>query len=118
MEKTSVDGLELVPASKPLASADRQLTGEVGIQTALRDAIAGASHRDMVVIDCQPSLGLLSVMALAAAPEALVPVGAGSMELEGIAELRQTIERIRQRLHPALRISTCSPAGSTAEAAT
>lgn len=104
-QATAVEGLEIVPASKALGGADRELSGEPGIQTALRDAIAKAPERDIVVIDCQPSLGLLSVMALAAAPEALVPVGAGSMELEGIADLRRTVERIQQRLHPELRIS-------------
>ncbi len=106
LQATKVDGLELVPTSKALAAADRQLSGEPGIQTALRDAIAKLPERDFVMIDCQPSLGLLTVMALAAAPEALVPVGAGSMELEGIAELRRTVEKVRERLQPELRIST------------
>ncbi len=106
MAETKVKGLELVPASRALAGADRQLSGEPGIQTVLRDAIGRLPTRDFVIIDCQPSLGLLSVMALAAAPEALVPVGAGSMELEGIAELRRTVEKVRERLHPELHIST------------
>jgi len=105
LRPTSIEGLELVPASRALAGADRSLSGEPGIQTALRDAIAGLPRRDFVLIDCPPSLGLLSVMALAAAPEALVPVGAGSMELEGLAELHRTVQKVGERLTPELRIS-------------
>lgn len=92
-QPTKVDGLELVPASRALAAADRQLSGEPGIQTALRSAIASLTYADIVMIDTQPSLGLLSIMALAAAPDALVPVAAGSVELGGLAELRRTLEK-------------------------
>lgn len=105
LEVTKVDGLELVPASKTLTNADRVLSGEPGIQTALRNALTTLPPRDFILIDCQPSLGLLSVMALAAAPEALVPVGAGSMELEGLAELTRTVAKVRDRLNPSLKIS-------------
>ncbi len=105
LEVTKVEGLELVPASKALTNADRVLSGEPGIQTALRTALTTLPPRDFVLIDCQPSLGLLSVMALAAAPEALVPVGAGSMELEGLAELTRTVGKVRDRLNPSLKIS-------------
>lgn len=105
LRATKLDGLDLVPASKGLAAADRQLSGEPGIQTALREGIGTLEPREFVVIDCQPTLGLLSVMCLAAAREALVPVGAGSMELEGLAELRRTVERVRARLNHGLRIA-------------
>jgi chromosome partitioning protein len=102
---TVVDGLELVPASRALTIADRQLSGEPGIQTVLRDALAALPRRDVVLIDCPPALGLLVVMSLAAAHEVLVPVAAASMELAGLAELLRTIDKVKERLNPQLRLS-------------
>jgi chromosome partitioning protein len=104
---TAVDGLELVPAAKALGggAADRQLPGEPGIQTALRDAIAKMTPRDFVLLDCPPNLGIIVVIALTAANDIIVPVAVGSQELAGLADLVHTFDRVRQRLNPRLRIA-------------
>jgi chromosome partitioning protein len=102
---TGIGGLELVPASKALAAADKDLAQEWGIHTALQQAVSGLEQRDLVLIDCPGNLGLLSVMALAAAGEVLVPVTAGAMELGGMAELIRTVEKVRDRLNPQVRIT-------------
>jgi chromosome partitioning protein len=67
-----VRGLEIVPASRDLKDADARLGGQVGIQNSLRDALAGSSGRDLVVIDTPGDVGLMTIMGLIAAGEALV----------------------------------------------
>jgi chromosome partitioning protein len=69
---TAVPGLEIVPASRELKDADARLGGQVGIQNSLRDALAGSSLRDVVLIDTPGDVGLMTIMALIAAGEALV----------------------------------------------
>jgi len=107
VRQTDVPGVELVPASAWLVGADKALAAEPGAETLLRRAL----HRlprdrwDFVFLDCPPSLGLLAVSALVAADEVLVPVEASSMALGGLASLVQTVERVRERLNPALELS-------------
>lgn len=69
---TAVAGLEVVPASTDLKDADARLGGQVGIQNSLRDALAGSSPRDIVLIDTPGDVGLMTIMCLIAAGEALV----------------------------------------------
>ena len=102
---TPWSGAELVAASAHLASADRLLAGEVGVELALRRALEAAAPRDYVVVDCPPALGLLGVSALAGCAEALVPVAAHVMDLAGLASLTQTVARVQERLHPGLRVT-------------
>jgi chromosome partitioning protein len=93
-----------VPASRALSRADRDLAGEPGIDLSLKVALAAARPRDVVLIDCPPQLGVLVGIALATCGEVLVPVAAHVMELYGLADLTSTIEKVRERLNPDLKV--------------
>lgn len=100
---TAVENVALVPASQWLVGVERAVAGEPGAETLLRRAVAKLPPRwDLLFFDCPPSLGLLSVSALVAARHVLVPVEASSLGLAGLASLLQTVERVRDRLNPAL----------------
>jgi chromosome partitioning protein len=101
---TSVDGLELAPASVLLAETER-ITKEPGHQYLLREALEKASTRDWVIIDAPGDLGPLTVMALTAATDVLVPVPAGALELDEVPKIRNTIEKVRARLNPELSVA-------------
>ncbi len=98
---TDVDGVSLVPSSAWLLGVDKALAGEPGAEAILREAIGMLPKKrwDYVLLDCPPAFGLLSVSALVAARELLVPVEASSMALSGLASLVQTVDRVRQRLN-------------------
>jgi len=106
IQETEVAGVELVAASPWLVGLERALSGEVGIEGLLREAIKALpdGRWDYLLMDCPPSLGLLSVSALVAADEVLVPVEASTMALQGLAALMRTIEGVKARLHPELKI--------------
>ena len=101
--------LSVIPAEADLAGAEIELVGMEHRQTRLRDALAplrsGAIHYDYVLIDCPPSLGLLTVNALVAANTVLVPLQCEFYALEGISGLMRTIEAVRRGYNPSLRLS-------------
>lgn len=98
VQSTSVPGVDLIPGSPGLASADRRLAGEVGAETLLRGALGALDERwEVVLLDCPPSLGLVNAAALIAADEALVPVETRALPLEGLRDLLDTIAVIRER---------------------
>ncbi len=106
VHETSVSGVELVPASAWLANVEKALAGEVGAEVLLREAVATLPDRwDFVFVDCPPALGLLTVSALCAVQEVLVPVEASAMALAGLASLLKTVDRVRDRLNPGLSVS-------------
>ena len=100
---TGLAGFDIVPSTQRLFGAELELAGVPHRETRLRDALRAASGRyDYVLIDCPPSLGLLTVNALTAAERVLVPVQAEFLALEGLALLTQTIEAVRAALNPGL----------------
>ena len=102
---TAVPNLSAVPASPWLVNVEKAVAGDVGAETLLRRALARLPETwDWVFLDCPPSLGFLSLSALVACRDVLVPVEAHTMALAGLAALRQTIDRVRERLNPALAI--------------
>jgi chromosome partitioning protein len=103
-----VPNLKCVPATIDLAGAEIDLVSMEHRETRLARAIAAAELDDVdyVFIDCPPSLGLLTVNALTAADEVLVPVQCEYYALEGLTQLLQTIELVRSRLNPQLEVST------------
>lgn len=106
--QTPVPGLDVVAASSWLVGVEKALAGEVAAETILRrqlDALASKGRYDIVLLDCPPSLGLLTVSALVAVNELLVPVEAHVLALNGLAQLHKTVEVVRERLNPELRIS-------------
>ena len=103
--QTMVDGLTLVPSSVALAGVEVELATAERREFGLADALhAGALPYDLVLIDCPPSLTLLTVNALVAAHEVLVPLQTEFYALEGLSFLTQTIERIRRGHNRALQI--------------
>jgi chromosome partitioning protein len=98
-------GLDLVPSAPALAGAEVELAGVDGRAVRLREALEPlAGQYDDVLIDCPPSLGLLTLNALVAARAVLVPVQCEYLALEGLSQLVRTIHMVRDRLNPPLRV--------------
>lgn len=100
----AVPNLDVLAATHELYGLERHLAGKPGAELRLRTALAAATPHDFVIIDCAPALGLLSSSALAAATEVLVPVTTGSMELEAVAEIRNTVAEVAEALNPGIAI--------------
>jgi chromosome partitioning protein len=102
---TAMEQLWLIPSHKNLLGANVELVGAEDRAFRLRDALAGV--RDCfryIVLDCPPALDLLTLNALVAADSVLIPMQAEYFALEGVSELLDTIERIRQELNPTLEV--------------
>lgn len=105
MLKTGVAGLDLLPSNIDLSAAEVQLVTEVAREQVLAGALnAVRDEYDYVLIDCQPSLGLLTVNALTAARGVIIPLECEYFALRGVALLMQTIDKVRERLNPALEV--------------
>lgn len=105
VQATSVAGLDLLPANIMLSAAEIQLVNEVAREHALDRVLRGvADDYDAIIIDCQPSLGLLTVNALSAAHGVIIPVETEFFALRGVALLIDSIERVRDRINPKLKI--------------
>jgi chromosome partitioning protein len=103
-QRTLLEHLSILPASPDLAAADIELATVAGREYLLARALQELDGRyDYLFIDCPPSLGVLTVNALTAAGEVLVPVQAEYYALEGLAMLLDTVEIVRERLNPRLR---------------
>ena len=103
--ETTAAGVLLLPASRDLAGAEVELVAVEDREQRLRRALADVRGRfDYVLVDCPPSLGLLTVNALAAADEVIVPVQCEYLALEGLGHLARTLELVRQRLNAGLRL--------------
>ncbi len=103
---TAIDGLDVVPATINLAGAEIELVAALSRETRLRRALDAVRFAyDYIFIDCPPSLGLLTLNALTAATEVLIPVQAEYYALEGLSQLTKVVGRIRDALNPALRIT-------------
>ncbi|WP_376768546.1 ParA family protein [Pseudonocardia pini] len=103
--ETSVPGMDLLPSNIDLSAAEVQLVTEVGREQALGRAIKRVLDRyDVVLIDCQPSLGLLTINALACADNVLIPLACEFFSLRGVALLMDTIDKVKDRLNPDLEL--------------
>ncbi|MDH6113546.1 chromosome partitioning protein [Kitasatospora sp. MAP12-15] len=103
--KTAVPGMDLLPSNIDLSAAEVQLVSEVARESALARALKPLlPDYDFVIIDCQPSLGLLTVNALTAAHSVIVPLECEFFALRGVALLTETIEKVCERLNPELRL--------------
>ena len=101
--QTSIDGLSLVPSHVDLAGAELEIGGRAGRTTILRDALAlHSGDYDYVLIDCPPSLNLLTVNALSAARSVVVPLQCEFFALEGLSQLLQTVEMAKANINPNL----------------
>jgi chromosome partitioning protein len=105
MLKTNVAGMDLLPSNIDLSAAEVQLVNEVAReQTLQRSLVPALDDYDVVLMDCQPSLGLLTVNALTAAHGVIIPLECEFFALRGVALLIQTIEKIKERLNPQLEL--------------
>jgi chromosome partitioning protein len=102
IQPTEFPHLSIVPATPELAGAEVELVGMVGREFRLREALDGFSDRRFVLIDCPPSLGLLTVNALAAADALVVPIQCEYYAMEGVSKLLKTIDEVRRFLNPDL----------------
>nr|WP_278247781.1 ParA family protein [Intrasporangium flavum] len=107
---TTVESLFCAPATIDLAGAEIELVSLVARETRLQKAIAAASEAghsyDYILIDCPPSLGLLTVNAMVAASEVFIPIQCEYYALEGLSQLLKNIELVRAHLNPPLHVST------------
>ena len=103
---TAIANLFCAPASLDLAGAEIELVSEFSRERRLAEVLDGARERfELVFIDCPPSLGLLTVNALAASEDLIVPVQCEYYALEGLGQMLGTAERVRRALNPELRIA-------------
>lgn len=98
---SNIRGLSVIPSSMNLAGAELELVDEKGRESKLKNAISGAEeHFDYVIIDCPPSLGLLTINALTAARYVIIPVLCEYYSLEGLSQLTATIKQIKRLYNP------------------
>lgn len=103
VHETRIPGLFILPTNGNLAGAEVELVGTGHREFKLKQSLAPASY-DYIIIDCPPSLGLLTVNALTAATDVLIPVQAEYYALEGLSQLLNTIQRVRQGLNTSLQL--------------
>jgi chromosome partitioning protein len=102
---TEMEGLSLIPSHKNLIGANIELVSAENREFRLRNALESVRQQyDFIVLDCPPALDLLTLNALVAADSVLVPMQAEYFALEGVSELLDTIERLRQSFNPGLQI--------------
>lgn len=102
---TRFPNLDIIPANIDLSAAEVQLVTEVGREQVLAGTLRALRNEyDLIIIDCQPSLGLLTVNALTAADGVIIPVAAEFFALRGVALLMQSIEKVQTRINPDLSV--------------
>jgi chromosome partitioning protein len=103
--KTDVEGVDLIPSNIDLSAAEVQLVGEVAREQALARVLAPVVDAyDVILIDCQPSLGLLTINGLTASDGVIIPLECEYFALRGVALLKDTIDKVSERLNPRLEI--------------
>jgi chromosome partitioning protein len=112
VQPTTTPGMFVVPADTSLGGVEQVLANRIGRETVLREAFEaydGGREFDYVLIDCPPSLGVLSANALVAAHEVVVPMQTEYFSLQGMAKLTEVIQLVRRRLNPELDILCVLP---------
>jgi chromosome partitioning protein len=105
IQPSTQENLWVAPSRIALAKLEARLVGEIDAHYKLKDRLATvAAEFDAVVIDCPPALGLLTVNALVASTHLLIPIQSSYFALEGTDDLLETIEKVRSRANPLLRI--------------
>ena len=110
IQKTSMENLDIIPANIDLSAAEMNLVTEMGRERVLDGILKKVKNDyDIIFIDCQPSLGLLTVNALTAAHGVLIPKATEFFALRGVALLVQTIDKVKARTNPALELDGLIP---------
>jgi chromosome partitioning protein len=101
-----IEGMDVIPSTLDLAAAEIELASELSRENRLRTGLDPLRSRyDFIVIDCPPALGLLTINSLSAAGEALIPIQCEFYALEGLVYLLRTVQRVKQHVNQALKIS-------------
>ena len=107
-QPTNIEGLSIAPTNLDLTGAEQEFANEIGREILLRDSLQAFSHTphapDVVLLDCPPALGLLSLNALCASGHVIIPVQAEFFALQGMAQLHDVLERVQRRLNPGLQL--------------
>lgn len=99
------EGIELIPANLELSAMEMRLVNTMSRETTLREYLEGIKHSyDYVLIDCMPSLGMITINALSAADSVIIPVQAQYLPAKGMTQLVQTIGKVRKSINPDLKI--------------
>jgi chromosome partitioning protein len=110
IQNTEVENLDIIPANIDLSAAEMNLVTEMGRERVLDGILHKVKDEyDIIFVDCQPSLGLLTVNALTAAHGVLIPMATEFFALRGVALLIQTIEKVKQRTNPTLKLDGLIP---------
>ncbi|MEZ7996100.1 MAG: AAA family ATPase [Aquiluna sp.] len=110
IQKTSIENLDIIPANIDLSAAEMNLVTEMGRERVLDGILKKVKNDyDIIFIDCQPSLGLLTVNALTAAHGVLIPMATEFFALRGVALLVQTIDKVKARTNPSLELDGLIP---------
>jgi chromosome partitioning protein len=103
--KSSISNLDILPSTPRLSGAEVELVSIDNRESRLKNALESVKHNyEIIIIDCPPSLSLLTVNALAAADEVIIPIQCEYYALEGISQLTHTLELVREGLNPDLKI--------------
>jgi chromosome partitioning protein len=106
LKPTEIDNLHIIPATINLAGAEIELVSALSRENRLKGVITAIADKyDFVLIDCPPSLGLLTINALTAAKEIVIPVQAEYYALEGLSQLTNVVRRVQDALNPQLHVS-------------
>jgi len=103
-------GIDFIPSNIELAGAEVALINEIGRESVLKDKLMPVlNHYDFILIDCPPALNLLCINAFVASHEVIIPLQCEYFGMKGMQQLHATIDRVRQKLNPNLRISGILP---------
>lgn len=105
IRSTGFPGLDIVPSNRDLVGVEVEFVGLDGWERRLREVLAPVEGYELVLLDCPPSLGHLTICALTAADDVLIPLQCEYFALEGMGELLATLKRVRQSLNPSLEIT-------------
>src|SRR4029077_9454397 len=98
--------VSLIPSSIDLAAAEVELVSVIGRELILKKRLeAATANYDFILLDCPPSLGLLTVNALAVAGEVIIPMQPQFLALQGVAKLLETVQLVNRRMNPRLKVS-------------
>jgi len=100
--ETKIPGIDLTPANQDLSGAEAELIGEVAWESTLRNVLNPTQGYDYIIIDCPPSLGVLTVNGLVAAQTVIIPLQCEYLAMRGLKQLNETIEKIRSKVNPKL----------------
>ena len=99
------EGIDLIPANIELAGLEVALVNSMNREKMLKQVLDSAKREyDFILLDCMPSLGMLTINALAAADAALIPVQAQYLSAKGLEQLLQTVQKVRRQINPKLKI--------------